>query len=184
MLLASRAIGVRGLPAYVPNLSSADYWGNDPLGDVFHRIVCITSFVPIALPLDFLSPSTSGSVSDRTLFITSVDWKNKQHAENETSTREDEEKSGARVSDDQSMGRVSEAFPTPPQQYADARIFARRRVYDMRYLRGDRLWGPFQLATAVPGLVRPLSIAKLKSGWGRSVAVQVVPRRVVVGCNI
>ena len=45
------------------------------------------------------------------------------------------------------MGRVSEAFPTPSQQHADARILARRRVYDMRYLRGERLWGPFQLLT-------------------------------------
>ena len=51
------------------------------------------------------------------------------------------------MSDDQSMSRVSEAFPTPSQQHADARILARRRVYDMRYLRGERLWGPFQLVT-------------------------------------
>ena len=131
-LLASHTIGVRGLPAYMPHLSSADCWGSDPLGDVFHHIVCITGFVPIAPPLDFLSPSTSGSVSDHTLFA-SVD-SNGQRVKNETDTREDEEKSGARVSDDQPIGRVSEAFPAPSQQYSDARILARRRVYDMRYL--------------------------------------------------
>ena len=39
---------------------------------MFHRIVSITGFVPIAPPLDFLSASTSRSISDRTLFA-SVD---------------------------------------------------------------------------------------------------------------
>ena len=87
-LLASRAIDMRRLPAYVPHLSSADYWGSDLLGDVSLRIVSITGFAPIAPPLDFLSPSTSGSVSDRTLFAF-VDSKNGQHAENEMDTRQD-----------------------------------------------------------------------------------------------
>ena len=62
--------------------------GSDLLGEVSHRIVSITGFVPIVPPLDFLSPSTSGSVSDRTLFAF-VDSKNGQHAENETDTRQD-----------------------------------------------------------------------------------------------
>ena len=155
---------------------------------MFHRIICISGPEPIAPPLDFLSASTSGSVSDHTLF-TPVDTKNGQHAESEMNAPGDEEKSEVRVLDNPPMGRVSKAFPTPSQQYADARTLARRRVYNMRYLRGECLWGPFQLVTReslhdVPGPVHPMSIAKLKSGWGKCVAVQVVPPRVVVGCNI
>ena len=168
MLLASRAIGVRGLPAYVPHLSSADYWASDPLGDVFHHIVCITGFVPIAPPLDFPSAPTPGSDSDRTLF-TSLDSKNGQHDENEMDAPADEEKSGARVLDDPPMGRISKAFPTPSQQYADARTLARRRVYDMRYLRGERLWGPFQLVTRESLHARPgastLNVDRKVEAW-------------------
>ena len=121
---------------------------------MFHRIICISGPEPIAPPLDFLSASTSGSVSDHTLF-TPVDTKNGQHAESEMNAPGDEEKSGARVLDDPPMGRVSEAFPTPSQQYADARTLARRRIYDMRYLRGERLWGPFQLVTRDSVHARP-----------------------------
>ncbi|KIK91860.1 hypothetical protein PAXRUDRAFT_148540 [Paxillus rubicundulus Ve08.2h10] len=36
-------------------------------------------------------------------------------------------------------------FPTRAEQYADARRLAKRRVYDMQYLRGDRMWGPYQV---------------------------------------
>ncbi|KAF8836870.1 hypothetical protein BDN67DRAFT_957436 [Paxillus ammoniavirescens] len=36
-------------------------------------------------------------------------------------------------------------FPTRAEQYAVARRLAKRRVYDMQYLRGDRMWGPYQV---------------------------------------
>jgi len=36
------------------------------------------------------------------------------------------------------------SFYSSDEQYADARILARRRVYDMRYLSPTRMWGPFQ----------------------------------------
>ena len=146
-LLASHTVGVRGLPPYVPQLSGADCWGGDALGDVFHRIICITGFVPIPPPLrvvsvpTFTSTSTSGSDSDSTL-STSVDVNN---GENEVEIQGGGKKHGEK--DHRKSDEEPEAFPTPSQQHADARTLARRRVYDMRYLRGERLWGPFQPVT-------------------------------------
>ena len=40
--------------------------------------------------------------------------------------------------------RLRASFYSADEQYADARILARRRVYDMRYLSPTRMWGPFQ----------------------------------------
>ena len=40
--------------------------------------------------------------------------------------------------------RLRPPFYSADEQYADARILARRRVYDMRYLSPTRMWGPFQ----------------------------------------
>ncbi|KIJ67423.1 hypothetical protein HYDPIDRAFT_25879 [Hydnomerulius pinastri MD-312] len=99
-LLPSLSIGVRGLSAHTPSLSGAEFWAEDELGQIFHRILCITGFVPIPQPL----PTPSSAPRPR-----------------------------------------PDPFPSPAQQYADARILARRRVYDMRYLRADRAWGPFQV---------------------------------------
>lgn len=158
-LLASHTIGVRGLPAYVPKLSGVDYWGADALGDVFHRIICVTGFVPVPPPLAFdpISPSmptsTSGLVSDPAL-CASVDVNDGQDDENnEVEIQRGgkppgrRHRSPGRETDEQNMSRILGGFPTPSQQHADARSLARRRVYDMRYLRGDRLWGPFHPVT-------------------------------------
>ena len=40
--------------------------------------------------------------------------------------------------------RLRPPFYSADEQYADARLLARRRVYDMRYLSPTRMWGPFQ----------------------------------------
>ncbi|KAG8215867.1 hypothetical protein J3R82DRAFT_7824 [Butyriboletus roseoflavus] len=165
-LLASRAVAVRGLPAHVPFLSTADDWGNDPLGEVFHRIICITGFVPIPPPLVATSTSTSTStstpisefISDHTRSA-SVDTEvlKNQDTEIELGRREDGELEQHKDHDHHESGEQSTptAFPTPSQQHADARTLARRRVYDMRYLRGDCLWGPFHPVTREALGVRP-----------------------------
>lgn len=147
-LLASHTVGVRGIPPYAPHLWDADFWARDPLGDVFHRIICITGFVPIPPPISTSTfIFTPGSVSERTL-STSLDA-NGQNAENKVTQddgRDHVEK--ARVeSEGQRMGYITEPFRSPSEQHADARILARRRVYDMQYLRGDRVWGPFHLVS-------------------------------------
>lgn len=169
-LLASHAVGVRRLPAHVPCLSGADYWGGDALGDVFHRIICITGFVPIPPPLvststsSSTSTSTSESVSHYCTRSASVgtEVKNRDDTEHELGTQEDEKQheehdhgdSGESPTMHRSPTGFTE-FPTPSQQHANARTLARRRVYDMRYLRGDRLWGPFQLVTRESVSARP-----------------------------
>jgi len=40
--------------------------------------------------------------------------------------------------------RLRPSFYSTDEQYAHARILARRRVYDMHYLSPTRMWGPFQ----------------------------------------
>ncbi|KAI9462090.1 hypothetical protein HD554DRAFT_2128154 [Boletus coccyginus] len=139
-LLASRAVGVRGLPAYVPTLSLTHHW-SDALGDVFHRIICITGFVPIPPPL--VSTSTTSTTA-------SAELEHRYDAGVTFGTQEAGEQRWEKdffESDEHPVAQISKTFPTPLQQHADARILARRRVYDMRYLRGDRLWGPFQIVT-------------------------------------
>ncbi|EGN97278.1 hypothetical protein SERLA73DRAFT_183958 [Serpula lacrymans var. lacrymans S7.3] len=49
---------------------------------------------------------------------------------------------GPRSEDGDVSSTLSE-LPLVKKQYVDARSLARRRVYDMRYLRADRCWGPF-----------------------------------------
>ena len=139
-LLASRAVGVRGLPAYVPTLSLTHHL-SDALGDVFNRIICITGFVPIPPPL--VSTSTTSTTA-------SAELERRYDGDDELGTQEDGEQhleEDLLESDGHPVPRITKAFPTPLEQHADARILARRRVYDMRYLRGDRLWGPFQIVT-------------------------------------
>ena len=150
-LLASHAVGVRGLPTYPPSLSGTDHWGGGALGDVFHWIICITGFVPIPPPLvsdctwtPCMSTTTSESVSDHARSASA------ELKDDEFGTREDGEQHGKNdhgESDERSARQIPKEFPSPLEQHADARILARRRVYDMRYLRGDRLWGPFQPVT-------------------------------------
>ena len=170
-LFASRMVEVRGLPGHLPFLSGADEWGEDALGDVFHRIVCITGFVPIPPPLVATTTSTSTSefIADdaRSAAVDTEVRKNQQRNTRveyerrrlgEEAFGEEHEEHDRCESGEQSD--ASTAFPTPLQQRADARTLARRRVYDMRYLRGDRLWGPFQIVTrealgARPGPKRP-----------------------------
>ena len=160
-LLASHAVGVRGLPAYAPFLSGTDQWGGDALGDVFHRVICITGFVPIPPPLASTSTLTactsataSEPVSDHARSV-SAELKDRHDTEDQFGTQEDGEQHGNNdhrkaARDKRSMRRTPQEFPTPLQQHADARVLAKRRVYDMRYLRGDRLWGPFQPVTREP----------------------------------
>ncbi|KAH0835721.1 hypothetical protein J3R83DRAFT_9543 [Lanmaoa asiatica] len=166
-LLASHAIGVRGLSAHVPFFSGADYWGDDALGDVFHRIICITGFVPIPPPLVSTPTPTSTSTATATTTATatatftsdsdsdyvrsaSVDMevqKSQHDTGNELGTQEDGKHHNHCECDEQPMDRNPMAFPTPSQQHADARTLARSKVYDMRYIHGDRLWGPFHPVT-------------------------------------
>ncbi|KAH7886794.1 hypothetical protein F5I97DRAFT_1808060 [Phlebopus sp. FC_14] len=99
-LLPSLTIGVRGFHPHTPALTPAEYWENSKLADIFHRIVCITGFVPVPPPLASLSPAPEGTCN---------------------------------------------SFPPSAAQYADARALARRRVYDMRYLMANRMWGPYHV---------------------------------------
>ncbi|KAF8129069.1 hypothetical protein EV363DRAFT_393040 [Boletus edulis] len=176
-LFASHAIDVRGLPAYTPFLSAARYWGGDPLGDVFHRIICITGFVPIPPPLTSTSTralkTAPESVSDRAASADLEGLKDGHDAEEDADlrTEEEDEENDHRELGGQSRRRTPKPFPTPSQQFADARILARRRVYDMQYLRDDRLWGPYQVVTRVPikaplGMSRPGDGNKGKSQEG------------------
>ncbi|KAF8556646.1 hypothetical protein OG21DRAFT_1602098, partial [Imleria badia] len=149
-LLASHAVGVRGLPAYAPTLSGIGRWGGDAVGEVFHRIICITGFAPIPPPLvsTFLSTSTTTTVPE---FVSehagsaSADMDVMKNADGEKQHEENYPEA-----DEHPMRRTPKAFPIALQQHADARILARRKVYDMQYLRGDRLWGPFQVVTRGP----------------------------------
>jgi hypothetical protein len=151
MLLASHAVSVRGLPAYAPFLSGTDHWGGDALGDVFHRIICITGFVPIPPPLvstptpTACTPITASEPVSDHIRSASAELKNRHDIEEdgEQHGKNDHHESNKRST----RRRIPKEFPTPLQQHADARVLAKRRVYDMRYLRGDRLWGPFQLVT-------------------------------------
>lgn len=151
-LFASHTVGVRGLPAYAPSLSGVGHLGVDALGDVFHRIICITGFVPIPPPLvstlSCMSPTSVASefISEHAGF-TSVDM---DELKNPHDTEEHQKEDDHPEADEQPMRQTPEVFPLPLQQHADARILARRKVYDMQYLRGDRLWGPFQVVTREP----------------------------------
>ena len=137
-LLASCVVKVRGVPGYAPSLSGTAGWARDGLGDVFHRIVCITGFVPIPPPMGVVSMRVSGSVSD--------------HAGSDSAAMADAEEDGGKEAE---AHRISTTFPSCHQQYTDARVLARRRVYDMQYLCGNRLWGPYQIVTRLSHDTRP-----------------------------
>ena len=149
-LLASRAIGVHGLPAYKPFLSPAGHWRGDSLGDVFHRIVCITGFVPVPPPLGSTAACTVDESALGRIGADAAEVRN-QDAQGHSEMQGDGEEQ-----DSESVGDwTPKPFPTPSQQHANARILARRRVYDMQYLRGDRLWGPYHVVTRVSPRARP-----------------------------
>ncbi|KAG9312691.1 hypothetical protein JVU11DRAFT_7109 [Chiua virens] len=145
-LLASCAVDVRGLPAYGPSMSGVQYWGSDPLGDVFHRIICVTGFVPIPPPLDLSSSSALTSTTTYVHESTSTSGSSST-SESIVAASTEEEASSSAAPSQQPARHIPKAFPTPLEQYADARTLARRRVYEMRYLRGDRLWGPYHSVT-------------------------------------
>jgi hypothetical protein len=102
----------------------------DEVGEVFHHIVCITGFVPIPLPLPTALAPSSASTSTPSIAPdqASLPWSSDSDA----------------VPPFESQRQTND-FPTRAEQYADARRLAKRRVYDMQYLRGDRMWGPYQV---------------------------------------
>jgi hypothetical protein len=120
------------------------------LADLFHRTVCITGFVPVSPPLgSFTSTSTPQSVAVQ------VDECDSPHSHRSGEQEEGGEGEDTEQDSESDARPTCEGFPTAAQQHADARMLARRRVYDMRYLRGDRLWGPYQSVTRAAVAARP-----------------------------
>ncbi|KAF9230200.1 hypothetical protein BU15DRAFT_83924 [Melanogaster broomeanus] len=134
-LFALLQIDVHGLDPHVPRLSGAEHWAEDEVGDVFHRIVCITGFAPIPRPLPCPAPTAAASAAS------AADAGSDQPGDTSIPLPWSPPDAPATT-----RGQVcTKPFPTPTRQYADARTLARRRVYDMKYLRGDRMWGPYQV---------------------------------------
>ncbi|KAH7917433.1 hypothetical protein BV22DRAFT_937050 [Leucogyrophana mollusca] len=113
-LFARISVDVVNRPGFKPTLTPSSYWTGSEIGHLFHQLVCCTGFVPF--PVSAASPSapTAG-------------------------VHDDLEQSFEREPIASSL-----LLPTEEEQFADARILARRRVYDMRYLSPKRHWGPFQ----------------------------------------
>ncbi|KAH7910433.1 hypothetical protein BJ138DRAFT_1191335 [Hygrophoropsis aurantiaca] len=123
-LFATIAIDVPNSHPYRPNLTPSSHWTGSKIGHLFHKLVCCTGFVPI--PASNLSATTLQLTDD-------------SDGESEFGPSED-------ISENQSK-HPPRSVPSDEEQFADARILARRRVYDMRYLVSGRLWGPFQPVT-------------------------------------
>ncbi|KAG2073817.1 hypothetical protein BDR04DRAFT_1072334 [Suillus decipiens] len=120
-LMARLSFDVQGHAPFQPALTPASYWGGSEVGQLFHKLICCTGFIPAAAPALKLD----------------------QDMHSPPSTHH------------QSLSY------TPEEQSADARILARRRVYDMRYLGPTRMWGPFQPArrnTPHPLVSDPLEV--------------------------
>lgn len=128
-LMARLSFNVQGHAPFQPTLTPASQWGGTEVGQLFHKLICCTGFIPATAPglklADISVPGTWTGVSTSAT-LDSPDEDQDMYMPSPPSTHQ------------QSISY------TPEEQSADARILARRRVYDMRYLGPTRMWGPFQ----------------------------------------
>jgi hypothetical protein len=129
-LMAKLSFDVQGHAPYKPTLTSASYWGGSEVGQLFHKLICCTGFIPIAAPAPELADTSVPIASPVTSTSASLD--------SAFSPDENEDMPAL------SITRLRSPSYTPEAQSADARTLARRRVYDMRYLSPARMWGPFK----------------------------------------
>jgi len=151
MLLANMAVNVHGRPPHHPALTPASYWDGSEVAHLFHKLVCCTGFIPIPAPPApveaELSPEPELAPADLSV---ATAWTEAQFSFSsitpspESITDEEEDKDETLSVPPLPIPRPRPSFYSADEQYADARILARRRVYDMRYLSPTRMWGPFQ----------------------------------------
>lgn len=127
-LMAKLSFDVQGHAPYQPTLTSASLWDGSEVGQLFHKLICCTGFIPITAPApeltDTSAPGAAVSMS--------------APPDSASTSDEDEDMPPLPIT------RPRSSSYTPEEQSADARTLARRRVYDMRYLGPARMWGPFQ----------------------------------------
>ncbi|KAG1856038.1 hypothetical protein DFJ58DRAFT_785133 [Suillus subalutaceus] len=127
-LMAKLSFDVQGHAPYQPTLSSASHWIGSEVGQLFHKLICCTGFIPIAAPAPELADTSIPGAWPVTSTSASPD-------------------SASALDENEDMPALpiicSRSLYTPEGQSADARTLARRRVYDMRYLGPARMWGPF-----------------------------------------
>ncbi|KAH7924179.1 hypothetical protein BV22DRAFT_1105634 [Leucogyrophana mollusca] len=119
-LFARMTIDVEGSPPFVPGLMSASYWDRSETARLFHKLVFLAGFRPIREPLQVTpisEPASASSEGD----VEAADPLASVSQESETPI----------------------PFPSSKDQFIQARVLARRRVYDMRYLSRNRMWGPY-----------------------------------------
>lgn len=129
-LMAKLSFDVQGHAPYQPTLTSASHWDGSEVGQLFHKLICCTGFIPITAP----APELTDTSAPRA-------WPTAS-----TSTPSD---SASASDEDEDIHPLPITCPRSPvytseEQSADARTLARRRVYDMRYLGPARMWGPFK----------------------------------------
>lgn len=131
-LMATLSFDVQGHAPYQPTIAAESLWdGSDSeVGQLFHKLICCTGFIPITAPaLELTDTSAPGA------------WpavSTSAPPDSASTSDEDEDIPPLPIT------RPRSSSYTPEEQSADARILARRRVYDMRYLGPARMWGPFQ----------------------------------------
>jgi len=158
MLLGSMAVNVQGHPPHHPALTPASYWDGSEVGQLFHELICCTGFIPIPAPPApvevELSPEPKLAPADLSV---ATAWTEAQLAsssttpspESITDEEEDEDEDDALSVPPLTIPRLRLSLYSADEQYADARIVARRRVYDMHYLSPTRMWGA--IPTSPPG---------------------------------
>ncbi|KAJ8581250.1 hypothetical protein M405DRAFT_938371, partial [Rhizopogon salebrosus TDB-379] len=130
MLLGNLSIDVQGRPPYHPALTPVSYWDGSEVGHLFHKLVCCTGFIPIPTPPSppepELSPDPEFVPADLSVPGTC--------REAQSASDTDKEEDGTTPLLPPLISPPQSSFYNAEEQYAAARILARRRVYDMRYL--------------------------------------------------
>ncbi|KAG2148968.1 hypothetical protein DEU56DRAFT_87385 [Suillus clintonianus] len=131
-LLAKLSFDVQGHAPHHPVLTPASHWDGSELGQLFHKLICCTGFIPISAPAPELAdPSTPNSPGPADIPVPGA-WPVASASD------EDEDLPPLPIT------RPRPMLYTAVEQSADARTLARRRVYDMRYIGPARMWGPYQ----------------------------------------
>ncbi|KAG1878974.1 hypothetical protein F4604DRAFT_1923660 [Suillus subluteus] len=128
-LMAKLSFDVQGHAPYQPTLTSASHWIGSEVGQLFHKLICCTGFIPIAAPAPELADTSIPGAWPVTSTSASPD--------SASALDENEDLPALPIT-------CSRTSLYTEGQSADARTLARRRVYDMRYLGPARMWGPFQ----------------------------------------
>jgi len=151
MLLRSMAVNVQGHPPHHPALTPASYWDGSEVGQLLHKLICCTGFIPIPAPLApvdvDLSPEPKLASTDLSV---ATAWTESQLASSsitpspESITNEEEDEDEMLSVPPPPISRLRPSFYSADEQYVDARILACRHVYDILYLSPTRMWGSFQ----------------------------------------